>query len=277
MRIHLNGVSYSYPQSSSLALDDVSLKIDNGEFIGLIGPVGSGKSTILLTLVGLIRPQRGFVLIAGKPLPKKGGLLREHRRRVAMVFQFPESQIFESTAQKEVAFGLKNFDFPPDEIEARTGATLDMVGLPRANFDERSPYDMSGGERRRLALASILALEPKILLLDEPTAGLDAEGRQFLRNTLKEYHRRGGSVILVSHDLDFAAELCHRVVIMGGGKILYDGSREVFYDFFLMKKSRLRPPELAVAWDDLHQRGRVPAKKVYSLSEALTCINCAAS
>ncbi|MBC8204642.1 ATP-binding cassette domain-containing protein [bacterium] len=272
MRIKLDKVTYTYPHSRYPALDNVSISFEENGFVSLIGPIGSGKSTLLTTLMGLVIPGSGRVYVDGSVMPKRGKELREHRRKAGMVFQFPEMQIFESTALREVMFGLRNFEFPADEIEERAFSALDMVGLPPHQFAGRPPFEMSGGEKRRLALASILALRPEFLLLDEPTAGLDARGKILLKDILGQYQTGGGSVILVTHDLDLAAELCRRVVIMSDGRILYDGSREVFYDFFMMKKSRLRPPELVLAWENFRMEKKVPNRRVYSISEALAGI-----
>ena len=250
------------------SLENFSIDIFEGEFIALIGAVGSGKSTLLKTLVGLLKPHDGSIFFRKEPYPKKGLKLRELRRKIGLVFQFAEWQVFEATVLDEVLFGLKNYGFPKEDIVRLANEGLKKVGLDPVKFSDKSPFELSGGERKRLALASILALEPELLLLDEPAAGLDSQGRNALLEILGNRKKSGGGLILVTHNLDLAAEICDRVVILSNYRKVYDGGRDIFYDFESLTKWRLEPPELAKAWTDLIKSGEAPDSRVFSFSEA---------
>lgn len=265
----LKNVSHRYPESPGVkSLDDVSLEISSGDFISLVGSVGSGKTTLLKLLVGLLKPSGGTITFDGAPVPAKGPKLRELRRRVGMVFQFAENQVFEATALEEVAYGLKNFGFPKDKIGFFSQNALNDVSLPAEDFAEKSPFELSGGERKRLALASILALQPELLLLDEPAAGLDGAGRRRLMKILENHRTNGRGVIMVTHDLDLAAESCEKVMILHRGKMVFQGNRDIFYDFHSLKEWELHPPELMEAWAEIVEKGDAPSTNVFSLEEA---------
>jgi energy-coupling factor transport system ATP-binding protein len=269
MLYRLKNISYIYPEApGKKSLDSVSLEIDNKEFIALIGPVGSGKTTLLKILIGLIKPKEGDIFFRESPLPVKGKALRNIRKQIGMVFQFADNQIFEATVLDEIAFGLKNFDFPKENIENLAREGMLMVGLDPAKFAHKSPFELSGGERKRLALASILALKPDMLLLDEPAAGLDANGRDKLINILTEHRSKGGGLLLVTHDLDLAAELCQRVLILHDGKLVYEGDRSILYDFEKIRQYDLEPPEISWEWQRLIDASVVAGSRVYSLDEA---------
>ena len=270
MLFTLDNISYVYPESLSgeKSLDGVSLEIAAGDFIALIGEIGSGKSTLLKLLVGLLKPAEGKVLFECAPIPAKGKKLREVRRRVGMVFQFAEAQVFESSVLNEAAYGLVNYDYPQEDITALSREALDMVGLSPERYGGKSPFELSGGERKRLALASILALKPDILLLDEPAAGLDSEGRNMLKGVLTANRSAGKGAVLVSHDLDLSMELCPKVIVLHQGRKVYDGGRDIFYDVQRLRSWGLEAPELVQAWNDIPGRGLTPAVKAFSLSEA---------
>lgn len=266
----LENISYVYPESVSggKSLDRVSLEIDSGEFIALIGEIGSGKSTLLKLLVGLLKPTEGTILFNGAPIPVRGKALRELRRRAGMVFQFAEAQVFESSALKEAAYGLMNYDYPQGDIPGLAREALKMTGLPPEKFGEKSPFELSGGERKRLALASILALKPDMLLLDEPAAGLDSDGRRMLKSVLSAHREAGKGAILVSHDLDLSMELCGRVIILHRGGKVYDGGRDIFYEVEKLKGWGLEEPELVQAWKDIMGKGPASAEKIFSVEDA---------
>lgn len=270
MLFSLQNISYSYPESGGgKSLEGINLRIERGEIAALVGHVGSGKTTLLKLLVGLIKPSSGSILFEGEPVPGRGEKLRRLRRRVGMVFQFSEAQAFESTIMKEVIFGLKNFGFPEEKIGELSRRALEMVGLNPDEFSEKSPFDISSGERKRLALASILALEPEMLLLDEPAAGLDAQGKRMLGAIIADRRAAGTGVIAATHDLDFAAENCPRVIILNEGKIVYDGERDIFYDREKFESWNLKTPELVQVWMELIERGKAPDVKVFSVQTAL--------
>lgn len=263
----LENVVYCYPQVfCDSALKDVSLTVEPGEAIGLIGPVGAGKSTLLKLLTGLIRPSNGRILFKGKPLNYKGKELRELRRETGVVFQFADNQIFEGSVWDEVIFGLKNFSFPAEEIVIRAEKALKSIGLNPEYFRECSPFDLSGGERKRLALASITALEPDFLLLDEPVSGLDRDGKLLLRKILKEHISSGKGFIMATHDLDFAVEICDRILILHDGKLIYDGGKSIFYDRNFLVGVGLEMPEIAEVWLEINNRRN--DKMVFSVEEA---------
>lgn len=266
----LKNISHSYPEAPSVkSLDDVSLEISKGEFIALIGAVGSGKSTLLKLLVGLLKPAGGKMVFDGKPMPYKGAAVRMLRKRIGIAFQFPDNQIFEATVRDETAFGLKNYDFPEHEIDERVRQVLDSVGLSYSKFAETSPFELSGGERKRLALASIIVLEPEMLLLDEPTSGVDTDGKGLLAASLADLKKAGSGSIIVTHDLDFAAELCERVIVLQNGRLVYDGGREIYYETDLLRQFGLDPPELTSIWQQLQGEKKVSPDNVFSLNEAI--------
>ena len=264
----LKNIVHSYPESPVPALKGVSLELAKNENAALIGHVGSGKSTLLKLLVGLLRPSGGEIIFDGGKMPLKGEKLRKLRRRVGIVFQFAEAQVFETSVIREAAFGLENFDFPQEEVNKLAAEALKMVNLPPEKFGEKSPFRLSGGERKRLALASILATQPELLLMDEPAAGLDSDGRRILKDILLHRTEKGEGFIISTHDLDFAAETCRRVMILYGGELVYDGNREIFYDINRMSDWGLKPPEIVRYWTEYMKAGIAPSVKVYSLEEA---------
>jgi energy-coupling factor transport system ATP-binding protein len=262
-------VSFNYLEAGKTkALEDISLEIAPDDFIALIGPLGSGKTTLLKLLVGLLKPTQGEIIFDNAPLPHKGKKLRQLRRRVGMVFQFAEDQVFEATVKEEIAFALINFEFPQNEIEKLSYVALETVGFNPGKFAHKSPFELSGGERKRLAIASILAFQPQFLLLDEPAAGLDFSGKEFLRQALFSHHHSGRGAILVTHDLDFAMEICTHVIALDQGKVIYDGDRSIYYEVDKLKKWNLHPPELVEYWLEISQNYKLK-EKVYSVSKAI--------
>jgi energy-coupling factor transport system ATP-binding protein len=214
------------------SLFDVNFQIYSGEGVGIVGPAGSGKSTLLQHLNGLIRPQIGEVVVNGVPLSQKRIDIRKIRQMIGLVFQNPEDQLFERYAGDDVAFGPRNFGLPQGEVRKRVRNAMEMVGLP-FSFKDRLTMDLSQGERRRLALAGIFALEPRVLLLDEPTAGLDPEGRVELLGMLKEWRKKEGrAVVIVSHNVEDIIELTERVYFMTKGRVKIEGkTRDVFTEY----------------------------------------------
>ncbi|MER3456454.1 MAG: energy-coupling factor transporter ATPase [candidate division GAL15 bacterium] len=224
VHVYLRGTPFE-----SVALRGVDLVIRRGECLGLVGPTGSGKSTLVQHFNGLLRPTEGRVRVGGVEV-RPGSNLRDVRRKVGLLFQYPEHQLFEATVFDDVAFGPRNLGLAPDEVRARVRESLQWVGLDPDRFGPRSPFSLSGGEMRRVAIAGVLAMRPEVLVLDEPTAGLDPEGRRELLGRVRDLHRRAGlTVVLISHRMDDVARLCQRVVVLHQGRVFLDAPvREAF-------------------------------------------------
>lgn len=226
MLIQLKDVSYIYAPNTPFevrALDKINLEIDRGEFVAIIGHTGSGKSTLIQHFNGLVEPTEGEVFIEGQSL-KDGKVNKSKiRQKVGLVFQYPEHQLFEETIAKDVAFGPLNLGYPPEEVEAMVEEAMNRVGLDYETYKDKSPIELSGGEKRRAAIAGVLVMQPKVLVLDEPTAGLDPKGRDEILDEIKNiYDKLCITVILVSHSMDDVARLVDRIIVMDGGKIFMD-------------------------------------------------------
>lgn len=210
------------------AIDDISFTIADGEFLGIIGHTGSGKSTLIAHLNALIRPEEGQVIVNGMDISSKDADLVKIRRSVGLVFQYPEYQLFEETVAKDIAFGPKNLGIGEAEIKERVREAILQVGLSE-DIAERSPFEISGGQKRRVAIAGVLAMRPSVLVLDEPAAGLDPAGRREMLDLIKSIHLSGRTVVMVSHSMDDVGRLCDRLVVLNRGKIAYIGTpAEVF-------------------------------------------------
>ena len=260
MGIILDNVSYTYQEGTpfaSSALSDVSLTIEDGSYTAIIGHTGSGKSTILQLLNGLLVPTEGSVrvfdtLITSTSVNKQ---IRQIRKQVGLVFQFAENQIFEETVLKDVAFGPQNFGVSVEEAEAIAREKLALVGIDESLF-ERSPFELSGGQMRRVAIAGILAMEPSILVLDEPTAGLDPIGRKELMTLFKKLHQDGITIVLVTHLMDDVAEFADQVYVMEKGKLVKNGKPSlVFQNVEFMEKIQLGVPKITRFAQRLAERG----------------------
>lgn len=214
----------------SVAIDDVSFTIDDGEFVSIIGHTGSGKSTMLQHLNGLLKPKSGTIIIDGIDITdSKTGML-EIRKKVGLVFQYPEYQLFEETVAKDVAFGPANLGLEPEEIDARVRRSVELVGLDYDEIKNASPFELSGGQKRRVAMAGVLAMEPRVLVLDEPTAGLNPRAHRDILDMVGEIHgREKNTIILVSHNMNDVARLSDRILVMSGGKLEMNGTpQEIF-------------------------------------------------
>ena len=269
MGIALENVSFTYQEGTPLAsaaLSDVSLTIEDGSYTALIGHTGSGKSTILQLLNGLLVPSQGSVRVFDTLITStsKNKDIRQIRKQVGLVFQFAENQIFEETVLKDVAFGPQNFGVSEDEAEKIAREKLAMVGIDESLFD-RSPFELSGGQMRRVAIAGILAMEPAILVLDEPTAGLDPLGRKELMNLFKKLHQSGMTIVLVTHLMDDVAEYANQVYVMEKGCLVKGGKpSDVFQDVVFMEEVQLGVPKITAFCKRLADRGvsfkRLPIK-----------------
>ena len=260
MGIALENVSFTYQEGTPLAstaLSDVSLKIEDGSYTALIGHTGSGKSTILQLLNGLLVPSQGSVRVFDTLITStsKNKDIRQIRKQVGLVFQFAENQIFEETVLKDVAFGPQNFGVSEEDAEQIAREKLALVGIDESLFD-RSPFELSGGQMRRVAIAGILAMEPAILVLDEPTAGLDPLGRKELMNLFKKLHQSGMTIVLVTHLMDDVAEYANQVYVMEKGRLVKGGKpSDVFQDVVFMEEVQLGVPKITAFCKRLADRG----------------------
>lgn len=269
MGIALENVSFTYQEGTPLAsaaLSDVSLTIEDGSYTALIGHTGSGKSTILQLLNGLLVPSQGSVRVFDTLITStsKNKDIRQIRKQVGLVFQFAENQIFEETVLKDVAFGPQNFGVSEEDAEKIAREKLALVGIDESLFD-RSPFELSGGQMRRVAIAGILAMEPAILVLDEPTAGLDPLGRKELMNLFKKLHQSGMTIVLVTHLMDDVAEYTNQVYVMEKGRLVkYGKPSDVFQDVVFMEEVQLGVPKITAFCKRLADRGvsfkRLPIK-----------------
>ena len=260
MSIQVRNIRFVYNEGlpdETVALDDVSFDLFDGEIAGVIGHTGSGKSTMLQQLNGLLTPSEGTIVVDGCEITSPTAVLRDVRRRVGLVFQYPEYQLFEETIEKDVAFGLRNIGVPEDEIEGRVRSSLELVGLDYDEIKDRSPFDLSGGQKRRAAIAGVLAMEPHVLVLDEPTAGLDPEAHSEIIKMIKRIHEeRNGIIILVSHNMMDIASLSDRVIVMDRGRVItVDTPKNVFASRELLSGIGLDVPPVTAFMHRLKNRG----------------------
>ncbi len=233
MSVIVKNLTYIYDEGmpfASKALDDISFEIKDNDFVGLIGHTGSGKSTLIQHLNGLLKPSSGEIIVNGFNITDKDLNLTEIRKRVGIVFQYPEYQLFEETVEKDIAFGPGNLGLDEEEISKRVRKSMEAVGLDYETYKDKSPFDLSGGQKRRVAIAGVIAMNPEVLILDEPTAGLDPGGRDEIFNLIKKLHRDNNiTIILSSHSMDDMAKLAQTIIVMNHGKIEFMGTpREVF-------------------------------------------------
>ncbi|HHT07106.1 MAG TPA: energy-coupling factor transporter ATPase [Clostridiales bacterium] len=246
MPIVLEKLSHHYKSgpNTAVALEDIDLTIKDGELLALIGHTGSGKSTLAQHLNGLLEPTSGRVLLNGEDINQKGANRRALRFQIGLVFQYPEHQLFEETVYKDIAFGPKNMGLSEEEIDARVRGAMARVGLEFDEMKDRSPFELSGGQMRRVALAGVLAMQPKVLVLDEPTAGLDPRARDYLLKDVKQLNEEGTTVVLISHAMDEVARLATRVAVLEKGKLVMEGpTDEVFIQQERLAKMGLDVPE----------------------------------
>ncbi len=260
MSIAVEHVSYTYMAGGpyeTRALSDISLTIEDGEFVALIGHTGSGKSTLVQHFNGLLAPTEGRVLVDGMDINEKGADRRAVRLRVGLVFQYAENQLFEETVAKDIGFGPKNLGLSPAEAELRVRRAMNLVSLPYEAYAERSVFELSGGQTRRAAVAGILAMEPEVLVLDEPCAGLDPKGRKDILSLISKLHDElHKTIIMVSHSMDDVANLAERVIVMDHGTIAMDGTpRDVFSRATELKAMGLDVPAVSRLAEALRERG----------------------
>lgn len=265
-------LTYVYGEGTpfrAVALDNVNITIEKGDMVGLIGHTGSGKSTLLQHLNGLLTPSKGQILLSGEDIHKSKEALRATRFRVGLCFQYPEYQLFESTSYKDIAFGPKNMGLTEQEINLRVLKAAEFVGLTKAHL-QKSPFDLSGGEKRRVAIAGVMAMEPEILILDEPTAGLDPKGRDTISAMIENYRQNtGNAVIIASHSMDDVAENANKVIVMNGGKVALCGTvDEVYKDVDTLLSIGLDVPQITEIFIKLREKGVDVKTDIYSLAGA---------
>ena len=271
--IRVEGLTHTYGQDTPFcrsAVDGVSLEIYRGEFLGIIGHTGSGKSTLIQHLNGLLQPTVGKIYLDGRDIwadPKK---IRDVRFRVGLVFQYPEYQLFEETAYKDIAFGPKNMGLDQDEIDRRVRAAARFAGLDEGLL-EKSPFDLSGGQKRRVAIAGVIAMEPDVLILDEPTAGLDPQGRDSILDNIRAYQKaKHATVMMVSHAMDEVARMTDRLLVMDHGGLRMDGEpREVFRHAWELQQIGLTIPQVTRVFLRLRELGLPVDSSVYTVDQAV--------
>ena len=275
MPIEVKNLTHIYMEETPFearALDSVSLSIRDGEFIGVIGHTGSGKSTLIAHLNALDRPEPGTVFVNGMDLGAKDADLAKVRRTVGLVFQYPEYQLFEETVAKDIAFGPRNLKLPEDEVQSRVRRAMEMVGLAE-RYADRSPFDLSGGQKRRAAIAGVLAMEPSILILDEPAAGLDPVGRREMLDLVKRIHEAGTTVVMVSHSMDDVGRLCDRLIVLEHGHVAFTGTpAEVFRHGDELRAIGLDVPEGARLAAALREKGFSLPEDIYSYDDVRSAL-----
>lgn len=272
MGIRAEHLSYTYGGGTAFeqpALRDVSFEIPDGQFVGLIGHTGSGKSTLIQHLNGLIRATEGKLFVDGENIYEKGYNMRALRTKVGLVFQYPEHQLFEIDVFQDVCFGPKNMGLSKEEVEQRAKEALAMVGLTE-KFYKKSPFELSGGQKRRVAIAGVLAMKPKVLVLDEPTAGLDPRGRDEILDRVKALNSEWGlTVILVSHSMEDVAKYADRLLVMSGGEKRFDGTpKEVFKHYEELEELGLSAPQVSYLVQRLRRAGMPLSDEITTVAEA---------
>lgn len=276
MSIILDKVNFTYSPGNAYekhAIRDISLKINDGQFIGIIGHTGSGKSTLIQHLNGLVRAQSGAIYYNGEDIYDRDYDMKKLRQKVGLVFQYPEHQLFETTIFKDVCFGPLNQGLEPKEAELRAFSALRTVGLPEKLWYQ-SPFELSGGQKRRVAIAGVLAMEPEVMILDEPTAGLDPRGRDEILEQLARMHRELKiTIILVSHSMEDVANYVERLIVMNRGQVMLDGTpRQVFAYYRELEAVGLSAPQVTYLMHELRQKGLAVDADATTLEEAKASI-----
>ena len=260
MQIEVKNLTHIYSEGmpyETVALTDISFEIDKGEFVGIIGHTGSGKSTLIQHLNGLIKPKSGSILIDGVDITGKDVKMRDIRRQIGLVFQYPEYQLFEETVHKDVAFGPLNLGLTQGEADDRVAEAIELVGLSYDEIADRSPFELSGGQKRRVAIAGVIAMKPQILILDEPTAGLDPKAHEDILQMIERIHEmQQNSIILVSHNMGDIAKLADKILVMDRGKLALTGNpAEVFRQSDLLESLGLGLPPATFMMKELERKG----------------------
>ena len=272
MQVKTENLEYIYMAGTpyaKTAISDINIEINSGEFVGLIGHTGSGKSTLIQHLNGLIKPTSGRVLVDGKDINSKEVSLRSLRFKIGLVFQYPEYQLFDETVLADISFGPKNLGLSEAESHVRAREAMELVGLP-ASLENKSPLELSGGQKRRVAIAGVLAMKPELLILDEPAAGLDPKGRSEILSRIKELHEKQNmSILLVSHSMEDIAKMAQRVLIIKGGRIAREGTPdEIFGLGDELLSYGLDVPQITKLANKLRKSGVLLPENIYTVSKA---------
>ena len=270
--LETQNLTYKYSVGTpfeKVAIEDISISVEKGDFIGIIGHTGSGKSTLVQHLNGLLKPTSGTILLDGKDIHSDKNFTRQARFKVGLCFQYTEYQLFENTVYEDIAFGPKNMKLSKEEIKERVLRAAEFVGV-RNDMLQKSPFDLSGGEKRRVAIAGVMAMQPEILILDEPSAGLDPKGRKVISEMIEQYRKNTGStVIVVSHSMEDVAESADKVLVMNKGKVEYFASvDEVFSNAEHLVEIGLNVPEITKVFLALKKQGYDVRTDIYSVNEA---------
>ena len=273
MSIKIENLTHIYMKNSPFekkALDDVNIEIEDGEFVALIGHTGSGKSTLIQHINGLLKPNSGRIIVDGVDITEKKINLNFIRKKVGLVFQYPEYQLFEETIEKDIAFGPRNLGLNDDDINNRVKRAMDMVGLKYDEYKDRSPFDLSGGQKRRVAIAGVVAMEPRVLILDEPTAGLDPKGRDDILGEIKSLQKEYKlTIILVSHSMEDVAKLADRIIVMHNGKCIIDGTpAQVFKEINTLESVGLAVPQVTYMAKKLRDKGINISEDIFTIEQA---------
>lgn len=277
MSIKISNLTHVYMPGSPFekkALDDVSLEINDGQFVALIGHTGSGKSTLIQHMNGLLKPTSGEIIVDDKNITNKEIKLSDVRKKVGIVFQYPEYQLFEETIEKDIEFGPRNLGLSDEEISVRVKKAMKMVGLDFETYKDKSPFELSGGQKRRVAIAGVVAMEPKVLILDEPTAGLDPKGRDEILGQIKKLHDEYNmTIILVSHSMEDVARVADRILVMNKGKCVLDGKPyEVFKEIDTLENIGLAAPQITYLVRELRNRGFNITDDIFTVEDAKKAI-----
>ena len=272
MSIKIENLTHVYMPKTPFekkALDDVNLVIEDGEFLALIGHTGSGKSTLIQHLNGLLEPTSGRILVDDIDLTNKETKLTDIRKKIGLVFQYPEYQLFEETIEKDIAFGPNNLGLSEEEVSDRVKKSMEMVGLDYESYKDVSPFDLSGGQKRRVAIAGVIAMEPKVLILDEPTAGLDPKGRDDILDQIKTLHEKYKmTIVLVSHSMEDVGKLAERIVVMNKGKIALMGKpAEIFKEVETLENIGLAVPQVTYLMRALREKGFNVSDEVFTVEQ----------
>ena len=277
MSIVVKNLTHIYNEGmpfSSKALDNISFEIKDRDFVGLIGHTGSGKSTLIQHLNGILKPSSGDIYINDFKITDPDLNLTEIRKRVGVVFQYPEYQLFEETIEKDIAFGPNNLGLSSEEVSRRVKKSMEMVGLDYETYKDVSPFDLSGGQKRRVAIAGVIAMEPKVLILDEPTAGLDPKGRDDILEQIKLLHEKYKmTIVLVSHSMEDVGKLAQRIVVMNKGKVeLLGKPSEVFKEVETLEKIGLAVPQVTYLMRVLRERGFNVSDEIFTVEKGTEAI-----
>ena len=273
MSIKIENLTYVYMPKTPFekkALDNVSLEIEDGEFLAVIGHTGSGKSTLIQHLNGLLKPASGKIYVDRTDITDKDTKLVDIRKKVGLVFQYPEYQLFEETIEKDIAFGPNNLELSSEEVSRRVKKSMEMVGLDYDEYKDISPFELSGGQKRRVAIAGVIAMEPNVLILDEPTAGLDPAGRDDILEQIKFLHEKYNmTIILVSHSMEDVGKLAEKIIVMNDGHIELQGKpKEVFREIDTLERIGLAVPQVTYLMRELKRKGFNVSEDIFTVEKA---------